>query len=153
MNGSPIYDIKPYLPYCDSPSGGGAGFSGTVDRPKLQVETPPALLERFPEERREKPSGGFWPRTPGLRIRTKPDRVYGMEFAGFEDPFQGGRKTADGSYGGTKQPAEKRSGKIGETALKKYFMAALALASMLVIPSCQAAPPKAAEDSFSVYCQ
>ena len=34
--------------------------------------------------------------------------------------------------------------------MKKYFMAALALAAMLVIPSCQPAAPKAAEDSFLV---
>lgn len=106
MNGSPIYDIKPYLPYCDSHPEAARGFSGTVDRPKLQVEIPPALLERFPEERRESLLAVL-AQDPRPAYQDEPDRVYGMEFAGFEIRFRADGKRLTVHTVEQKQPAEK----------------------------------------------
>lgn len=87
MNGSPIYDIKPYLPYCDSHPEAKEGFTGSVERPKLQVEISEVLLERFPEERRESLLAVL-AQDPRPAYQDEPDRVYGMEFAGFEIRFK-----------------------------------------------------------------
>lgn len=53
LNGTPIYDIKPYLAYTDSHPEATAGFAGTVMDYELEVEFPEELLNRLPEEQRE----------------------------------------------------------------------------------------------------
>ena len=80
MDGTPILDIKPYLPYGDchpealggfAPNGGGA----------LAVDCPPALLERLPADK----ARGLLEvlaRDPRPSYQHDPDRVYGMDFAG-----------------------------------------------------------------------
>ena len=80
MDGTPIYDVKPYLPYADckpEASGGFAPQRGT----ELAVEIPEALLARVPENKRAALTGVLAqdPRPP---YQNDPQRVYGMEFAG-----------------------------------------------------------------------
>ncbi len=53
MDGTPIYDVKPYLPYTDSRPGAVGGFAEDVLDYALEVDFPPALLSRIPEDRRE----------------------------------------------------------------------------------------------------
>lgn len=53
LNGTPIYDIKPYLAYTDSHPEATAGFAGMVMDYELEVEFPEELLNRLPEEQRE----------------------------------------------------------------------------------------------------
>lgn len=53
LNGTPIYDIKPYLAYTDSHPEATAGFAGKVMDYELEVDFPEELLNRLPEEQRE----------------------------------------------------------------------------------------------------
>ena len=86
MDGTPIYDIKPYLPYADARPEASAGFTGRVDRARLAVVCPPALLERVPPEHREALREVLaW--DPRPHYQKDPRRVYGMSFAGLEIQF------------------------------------------------------------------
>ena len=53
LDGTPIYDIKPYIPYADAIPEASGGFTDRVDRLLLAVDCPPDLLERVPPEKRE----------------------------------------------------------------------------------------------------
>ena len=52
MDGTPIYDIKPYVPYADAHPEARGGFVDQVARRRLEVDCPPDLLERAPVEKR-----------------------------------------------------------------------------------------------------
>ena len=86
MDGTPILDIKPYLPYTDSHPEARGGFTEDLQLKKLKVECPPDILERVPEEKREALLACLEedPR-PGY----KPDgtRVYGFAYGGQEVRF------------------------------------------------------------------
>lgn len=86
MDGTPIYDIKPYIPYADSHPDASAGFTGQVDMQPLRVEIPPTLLGLLPPDKREALTGVL-AQDPRPRYQTSPDRVYGLEFAGFDVRF------------------------------------------------------------------
>ena len=86
MDGTPIYDIKPYLPYADARPEASAGFTGRVDRARLAVDCPPALLERVPPEKRAALLGVL-AEDPRPSYQDDPARVYGMSFAGLEVRF------------------------------------------------------------------
>ena len=86
MDGTPIYDIKPYLPYADSvpdATGGFAPDGGTL----LAVDFPEALLRQIPEEKREGLLAAL-ARDPRPRYQNDPERVYGMAFAGWDVRFR-----------------------------------------------------------------
>ena len=85
-DGTPVLDVKPYLPYADARPEASAGFTGRVDRARLAVDCPPALLERVPPEKRAALLGVLAedPRPP---YQDDPARVYGMSFAGLEVRF------------------------------------------------------------------
>lgn len=86
MDGTPIYDIKPYIPYADSHPDASAGYTGQVDMQPLRVEIPPTLLGLLPPDKREALTGVL-AQDPRPRYQTSPDRVYGLEFAGFDVRF------------------------------------------------------------------
>lgn len=87
MDGTPIFDIKPYLPYCDCKPEATAGYTGTLDRPALEVSCPEALLAQLPEDSR---SGllGVLAHDPRPRYQHDPERVYGLSFDGFNVRFR-----------------------------------------------------------------
>ena len=87
MDGTPILDIKPYLPYADCRPEAVGGFAGEAPEGRLAVDIPPELLARVPEERREALMGVLAqdPRPP---YQNAPDRVYGFGFAGLEVRFR-----------------------------------------------------------------
>ena len=87
MDGTPIFDIKPYVPYCDCHPEASAGFTGTQEIPLLQVDFPPALLEPIDEALRPGLLGVL-ARDPRPRYQDDPDRVYGMAFGGWEIRFR-----------------------------------------------------------------
>ena len=89
VDGTPILDIKPYLPYADCRPEAVGGFAGEAPEGRLTVDIPPRLLSRVPEERREALMGVLAqdPRPP---YQDDPDRVYGFGFAGLEVRFQVG---------------------------------------------------------------
>lgn len=67
MDGTPIFDIKPYVPYADSHPDAASGFAPDEGR-KLRVEFPPGSAARVPEEKLEA-CGASWPGTPAPDTR------------------------------------------------------------------------------------
>ena len=86
MDGTPIFDIKPYIPYADCKPEAAGGFTQTVERTLLRVECSPALLEMVPEDRREGLLGVL-ANDPRPSYQNDPKRIYGMAFAGLEVRF------------------------------------------------------------------
>ena len=86
VDGTPIYDIKPYLPYADSIPDARGGFAPDPGR-QLQVEIPPELEKKLPEEKRAALFACL-KQDPRPRYQDDPERIYGMSFAGFEIRFQ-----------------------------------------------------------------
>ena len=87
MDGTPILDIKPYIPYADCQMEATGGFTDTAGEFLLKVEFPPELQERVPEDRREALIGVLR-HDPRPSYQRKPERVYGMEFAGWNIRFR-----------------------------------------------------------------
>ena len=87
MDGTPIYDIKPYLPYADCrPEAEGGWTGGEADR-LLTVNCPEELLARLPEGKRAA-ALGVLANDPRPHYQSDPERIYGMAFAGFELRFR-----------------------------------------------------------------
>lgn len=86
MDGTPILDIKPYVPYADSHPDALGGFAAAPAGETLEVVISPALLERVPEARREA-LRGILAQDPRPHYQDDPDRVYGFRFAGLEVRF------------------------------------------------------------------
>lgn len=87
MDGTPILDIKPYIPYADCQMEATGGFTDTAGDFLLKVEFPPELLEMVPEDRRDALIGVLR-HDPRPSYQRKPERVYGMEFAGVNVRFR-----------------------------------------------------------------
>ena len=86
MDGTPIYDIKPYITYADCHPEATEGFAAAVKDKELQVEFPKEMLEQYPEEKREAILGVL-AQDPRPAYDTDVDRVYGVEFAGYDVRF------------------------------------------------------------------
>ena len=87
MDGTPILDIKPYIPYADCQPEATGGFTDTAGDFLLKVEFPPELLEIVPEDRREALIGVL-SHDPRPSYQRNAERVYGMEFAGVNVRFR-----------------------------------------------------------------
>ena len=91
MNGTPIYDIKPYLPYADCRPEATGGFTDRAEKRTVKVEIPEALAAGVPEEElnalkavlREDPRPAY---------QDDPERIYAFEFGGRHVAF----RAADG---------------------------------------------------------
>jgi len=86
MNGTPIFDIKPYIPYADCRPEATEGFTAPGQDYLLQVEIPPELLERIPKDRQDA-LRGVLAQDPRPSYQRDPERVYGFGFAGREIKF------------------------------------------------------------------
>ena len=86
MDGTPILDIKPYLPFADSYPQASGGFAGQKIDGALKVEVSQPLLAQVPKEHRQALLGVL-AQDPRPSYHTDPQRVYGMEFAGLEVKF------------------------------------------------------------------
>ena len=87
MDGTPIFDIKPYIPYADCHPDAAEGFTGQTQMHHLNVECAPALWARVPAAEQEG-LRGVLAHDPRPSYQHDPQRVYGMEFAGLEVHFQ-----------------------------------------------------------------
>ncbi|MGI5963844.1 MAG: tRNA (N6-threonylcarbamoyladenosine(37)-N6)-methyltransferase TrmO [Lawsonibacter sp.] len=87
MDGTPILDIKPYVPYADCKPMATAGFAPPPDRAALAVDISRDLLQRIPEGKWEALKGVL-AQDPRPSYQDDPERVYGMAFAGMEIRFQ-----------------------------------------------------------------
>lgn len=81
VDGTPILDIKPYLPYADCPRDATGGFTDPLEAEPLEVECDEALLEGLEAQQR---AGlmGVLACDPRPRYQEDPERVYGLTFAG-----------------------------------------------------------------------
>ena len=86
MDGTPIFDIKPYIPYADSHPEARGGFTDTAGEFLLEVDFPAELLTLLPEEKRTA-AIGVLSHDPRPSYQRKPGRVYGLPFAGFDIRF------------------------------------------------------------------
>ncbi|MFR2264351.1 MAG: tRNA (N6-threonylcarbamoyladenosine(37)-N6)-methyltransferase TrmO [Faecalibacterium sp.] len=86
MDGTPIYDIKPYIPYADCHPDAAEGFTGQTQSHHLQVAFPPELLEQVPQADRAALTGVL-ANDPRPSYQHDPQRVYGMEFGPLEVHF------------------------------------------------------------------
>ena len=86
MDGTPIFDIKPYIPYSDCHADAVGGFTDTAGEFLLQVDFPADLLKLLPESKQEA-AIGILSHDPRPSYQRKPDRVYGISFAGFDIRF------------------------------------------------------------------
>ena len=86
LDGTPIFDIKPYIPYSDSRPEATGGFTDRVGDFLLDVKFPQALLEKLPAGK-QAAAVGVLSHDPRPSYQRKPGRVYGLTFAGFDIRF------------------------------------------------------------------
>ena len=86
MDGTPIYDVKPYLPYADAHPEARGGFAPSP-KETVAVDCLPELLAALPEGQREALLGVL-AQDPRPQYQHDPERVYGMSFGGWDVKFR-----------------------------------------------------------------
>ena len=87
LDGTPIYDIKPYIPLTDCHPEASEGYTKETKIHELKVEFPEELLNQYPEEKRQAVLG-ILAQDPRPTYFQDPERVYGVPFAGFDVKFR-----------------------------------------------------------------
>lgn len=87
MDGTPIYDIKPYLPYTDSHPEAIGGFADEKLKDNLEVDFPPELLNKIPDNKKSALLE-LLSEDPRPHYINDSERIYGFEFADFEIKFK-----------------------------------------------------------------
>ncbi|MBE6959537.1 MAG: tRNA (N6-threonylcarbamoyladenosine(37)-N6)-methyltransferase TrmO [Ruminococcaceae bacterium] len=86
MDGTPIFDIKPYIPYGDSHPEATGGFTDAAGEFLLDVDFPETFLSLLPVDKRQA-AIGVLSHDPRPSYQRDADRVYGLSFAGFNIRF------------------------------------------------------------------
>ena len=86
IDGTPIYDIKPYLPRFDSHPDAAGGFTDNLAEELLTVDFPSALLALFPQDRQQALLS-ILAHDPRPAYQDDPVRRYGLSFAGYDIGF------------------------------------------------------------------
>ena len=86
MDGTPIFDIKPYVPYGDCHPEALGGFTSTAGDFLLQVDFPQELLDLLPKDKQEA-ALELLSHDPRPSYQAQADRIYGLSFAGFDIRF------------------------------------------------------------------
>lgn len=87
LDGTPIFDVKPYLPFADAVENATSGYAGRTENYRLQVDFPMHLLEKIPLEKQE----GLiecLADDPRPSYQDDPARIYGMRFGEFNVRFR-----------------------------------------------------------------
>lgn len=92
LDGTPIYDIKPYLPYADSIPDAVGGFTENLEERKLEVHFPQELYEKVNKDKRSA-LAAVLSADPRPSYQNDPEREYGMSFAQYEIKFTVDGKT------------------------------------------------------------
>ncbi len=87
MDGTPIYDIKPYIAYTDSHPDAVSGFASKPAEYLLEIDFPETLLQKVPENQRGSLIAVLQ-HDPRPQYHDDPKRVYGMAFGGMEVKFK-----------------------------------------------------------------
>lgn len=86
LDGTPILDIKPYIPYADCRAEATDGYCADTKEHRLRVDFPPELLSLIPETGRDALIGVL-ERDPRPGYSDSPEKSFGLEFAGFDVGF------------------------------------------------------------------
>ena len=86
LDGTPIYDIKPYLAYTDAHPEALGGFAYGPGEGTVQVECSDGILSTVPEEKRQELLA-LLAQDPRPGYQEDPDRIYGMDYAGMNIRF------------------------------------------------------------------
>ena len=86
VDGTPILDIKPYIPYADCRPEARGSFADVHAEDRLEVVFPEALLAQVPAERRETLLAAL-AQDPRPAYQRDPSRVYGLPYAGLDIKF------------------------------------------------------------------
>ena len=92
MDGTPIFDIKPYIPYSDCHPAASGGFTDSAADFLLEVVFPQPLLQKLPQAK-QAAAIGVLSHDPRPSYQRTPGRVYGLTFAGFDIRFSVEAKT------------------------------------------------------------
>ena len=92
MDGTPIFDIKPYIPYGDCHPDAVGGFTDHAADFLLTVDFPPELLQKLPQNK-QAAAIGVLSHDPRPSYQRQANRIYGIAFAGFDIRFQVDGKT------------------------------------------------------------
>ena len=87
MNGTPIYDIKPYLPYADCRTDATGGFTDSLDERKIEVICDFRLLEIIPADKRQELISSL-SMDPRPSYQNDENREYGLRFSDFDIGFK-----------------------------------------------------------------
>lgn len=87
VDGTPIYDIKPYITYADSHPEAKQGFAENVKDYSVEVDFPSKLLALIPNDKRAAVIK-ILEQDPRPAYHDFPDRIYGVKFAGFDVKFK-----------------------------------------------------------------
>lgn len=87
LDGTPIIDVKPYLPYVDSHPEASGGFALQEKEGSLDVVFPTELLSDIPADKQEALKAVL-KQDPRPQYQNDPERIYGLEFAGYDVRFK-----------------------------------------------------------------
>lgn len=87
LSGTPILDIKPYIPYADCHPEASGGFTDSAHDFLLEVQCPEHLLEIFPQDKRDALIGVL-SHDPRPSYQKDCSRIYGLDFSGFNIRFR-----------------------------------------------------------------
>ena len=87
VSGTPIYDVKPYIPYGDARPEASSGFLTGLARHRLEVVCPPPILDILPGDK-HKSLLDTLALDPRPAYQEDPDRIYGLSFLEYEVHFQ-----------------------------------------------------------------
>lgn len=86
MDGTPIFDIKPYIPYADCQNDAVGGFADAAADFLLEVDFPANLLQKLPQDKQQA-AIGVLSHDPRPSYQRNAERIYGLTFAGFDIRF------------------------------------------------------------------
>ena len=86
LDGTPVFDIKPYLPFTDCIQNATGGYAEQGETHRLNVECASSLLEKLPKEK-QKGLMECLADDPRPAYKNEPNRVYGMCFSNFQIRF------------------------------------------------------------------
>ena len=87
MDGTPIFDIKPYIPYADAHPEAVGGFTDQADQFLLEVTFPEELLKKLPAVKQQA-AIDVLSHDPRPSYQRDPERIYGLTFGGFDIRFK-----------------------------------------------------------------
>ena len=87
LDGTPIIDVKPYLPYVDSHPEASGGFALQEKEGSLDIVFPTEMLSVIPESKQEALKAVL-KQDPRPQYQNDPERIYGLEFAGYDVRFK-----------------------------------------------------------------